>query len=242
MPQIKLSARLNAIARLVPPVGAVADVGTDHGYIPVWLTQNGHSGALFATDIKKEPLLHAKRTAEKQGFSERIEFRLCDGLAALKDDGIKTAIIAGMGGENIAEIISAAPWVKLSGCLLILQPMTKSAHLRAWLSDNGYKVLSEQLVEDGGIYEILTARAGKDESYSPAERLVGHANLISVSPLFERRLQDITVKTERAASGLSASSRGGDAERLNHTLELLASLKELKNGLNSPENKGGQNA
>ena len=137
MASIKLSARLMAIAQLVPPLGGVADVGTDHGYIPVWLAQNGHDGKLFATDIKKAPLAHAKQTASEYEQADKIAFHLCDGLAALNGAEIGTVIIAGMGGENIAEILAAAPWAKENKALLILQPMSKSAHLRKWLFDNG---------------------------------------------------------------------------------------------------------
>lgn len=225
---LKLSLRLEAIARLIPSVGSVADVGTDHGYIPVWLAQNGHEGALFATDINSEPLSHAKHTAVEYGLSDRIEFHLCNGLAAL--DGSDTVIIAGMGGENIADIILAAPWVKEKNCLLVLQPMSKSAYLRAWLFENGFEVLSEQLVQDGNIYEILTVRAGKDEPYSPSELLIGHARLISNSLLFEKRLRQLISKTKRTVEGLSSSGRAEDAERLTRAQEVLNSLQELKYG------------
>lgn len=231
MAQIKLSDRLLAIARLVPPLGGVADVGTDHGYIPVWLAQNGHSGKIYASDINEAPLEHAKLTAVEYGQADRISFALCDGLAALDGTDISTVIIAGMGGENIADILSAAPWTKTLRTRLILQPMTKSALLRSWLFDNGYRVLSEQLVQDGLVYEILTAEAGEDESYSPAELLTGHSKLISNDPLFEGRLDSLIEKTERAVSGLASSSRAEDSERLTQASTALSSLFELKKSI-----------
>ncbi|MFB0920227.1 MAG: class I SAM-dependent methyltransferase [Oscillospiraceae bacterium] len=231
MPLIKLSPRLEAIAKLVPSHGGACDVGTDHGYIPVWLAQNGHDGAIFATDIKKEPLLHAKRTADEYQLSDRISFHLCDGLAALDGSSIETVIIAGMGGENIADIILAAPWVKENGCLLVLQPMSKSSFLRKWLFENGFKVISEHLVEDGSIYEILTARAGKDEPYSHDELLNANARLISNSPLFEKRLDNLITRTERAAAGLSTSAKAEDSEHLAQSQAVLISLRKLKSGV-----------
>jgi len=226
---LKLSVRLEALAKLVPQSGSVADVGTDHGYIPVWLAQNGHHGALYATDIKMAPLENARMTAEEYGQAGAINFYLCDGLSAIREIAIETVIIAGMGGENIAAILEAAPWVRENNCFLILQPMSKSAYLRSWLFENGYKVLSEQLADDGGIYEILTARAGNDLPYSPAELLIGHRQLICGSPLFVRRLEALIVKAKRAVSGLSASRKGGDTERLTKLKEALISLQELKN-------------
>ena len=235
MAQIKLSDRLLAIARLVPALGGVADVGTDHGYIPVWLAQNGHSGKIFATDINEAPLRHAEMTAAEFGLENAISFALCDGLAALSGSEISTVIIAGMGGENIADILSAAPWTKTLRPRLILQPMSKSPLLRKWLFDNGYRVLSEQLIRDGLVYEILTAEGGEDEPYSPAELLIGHKELIRSDPLFESRLETLIEKTERAISGLRASTRAEDAERLALAKTALSSLFELKNSVFSSE-------
>ena len=229
MTAIKLSARLAAIARLVPSFGGIADVGTDHGYVPVWLAQSGHNGALFATDINNAPLQHAKQTTVEYGQDDKIAFFLCDGLAALNGFDVSTVIIAGMGGESITEILSAAPWTKENGCLLILQPMSKSVHLRKWLFENGYKVLFERLIDDGSIYEILTAEAGKDAPYSPAELLIGHKQLISSSPLFVNRLNNLIEKSKRAVSGIAASARAEDAARLSDANETLFSLLELKN-------------
>lgn len=233
MAAIKLSARLDAIAKLVPSFGGVADVGTDHGYIPVWLAQNGHSGALFATDINKAPLQHAKQTAVEYGQDDKIVFYLCDGLSALENGEISSIIIAGMGGENIAEILTAAPWTKDSSCILILQPMSKSPYLRKWLYDNGYRVLSEQLVDDGTIYEILTAKAGEDIPYSPAELLIGHKHLISSSPHFKNRLNNLIEKSKRAVSGLAASAKTDDTARFDEANETLSSLLELRDNFHS---------
>lgn len=225
---LRLSARLKAIAELVPDGIGAADVGTDHGYIPVWLAQNGYGGKLYATDIKKEPLRHAKQTAAEYGQDGRIEFHLCNGLSALKGKNIDTVVIAGMGGENIASILEAAPWTRENSCFLILQPMSKSAHLRKWLYDNGFRVLSEQLVDDSGIYEILTASAGTDEPYSPAELLIGHTRIIASDPLYEKRLAQLTDKIGKEVSGLSVSLKSEALERLTETKKTLLSLQKLK--------------
>jgi len=225
---IKLSPRLDAIAKLVPDTGGVADVGTDHGYIPVYLAQHGHTGELFATDINKDPLEHAKRTAAENGLDGQIGFFLCNGLEALDGAVIETVIIAGMGGETIADILSAAPWTKEGSHLMILQPMSKAPFLRSWLFDNGYKVLSEQLARDRTDYEILTVCAGADDPYSPAELLTGHRKLINTDPLFSERLSSLTEKMNRAKAGLSSSLKTEDSARLNEMNELLASLAKLK--------------
>lgn len=227
MSEIKLSKRLEAIARLVPLSGGVADIGTDHGYIPVWLSQNGHGGDLYATDINEGPIEHAKQTAEEFGLKNKINFFLCDGLEALNGSEVNTIIIAGMGGENIVDILLNAPWTRDKNCLLILQPMSKSAHLRSWLYDNGYKVLKEQLVDDGILYEVITACAGKDTPYSPAELVIGHKQLISFDPNYQYRLNLLIERAKKAESGLSSSSKPEDIERLHEIKMLLASLSEM---------------
>lgn len=228
MTALKLSARLEAIARLIPKIGGVVDVGTDHGYIPVWLAQNGHVSKLIATDIKKAPLDHARQTAALYGQMDKISFLLCDGLSALDGKGIQTVVIAGMGGENIAQILAAAPWIRENNCLLILQPMSKAGVLRAWLYENDYAVLSEQLVEDGGVYELLTARSGEGEAFSPAELLIGHTRLISQNPLYLQRLDQLIKKSEGAVRGLALSTKEVDASRMSEEAALLDALYELR--------------
>ena len=228
MTEIKLSARLCAIAAHVPPYGGVADVGTDHGYIPVFLAQNGHPGPLCGTDINEGPLARARQTAAAYGQTDKVNFFRCDGLAALDSQEIETVIIAGMGGETIAQILAAAPWTRENACLLILQPMTKASFLRGWLYENGYAALSEELVEDDGLYELLTARAGQDIPYPPAELLTGRAALIAGDPLFPCQLNKLIAKTQRAVEGLAASTRPEDTMRLKRMRETLFTLLQLK--------------
>lgn len=228
MPQQKLSKRLEAIAALVPPGGGVADVGTDHGYIPVHLLKKGHPGPIYATDINPGPLESARRAAIVYGLEEKISFRLCDGLSALDGGDISTVIIAGMGGETIAAILSAASWTRESGRLLILQPMSRSDRLRAWLGQNGYRISSEQLVWDGQIYELLTASGGGEpQALFPGELLTGRFELIRRDPLFPRRLDELTGKARRALEGLSASSDPEKRKSLPEYRQRLDSLLEL---------------
>ena len=227
MAQIKLSARLEAIARAIPNQGSVADIGTDHGLIPVWLLSNGHNGALFATDINSGPLESAKQTALEHGFGDKIRFFLCDGLAGLSGQKIDTVVIAGMGGETIAEILGASTKL-IKNSLLVLQPMSRASELRRWLFENGYRVLSEQLITDGPVYELMTACSGQDMPYSPAEFFIGHRALISGDPLFPKRLETLTEKFRRAEGGLAISARPEDHERLCRTRLILKDLSELQ--------------
>lgn len=224
MSGIKLSKRLALLASLVPPSGSLADVGTDHGYLPVSLVQGGHKGSFYATDINHDPLERAKNTARGQGLENRIRFFLCDGLAAVPP--VDTVVIAGMGGETIAGILAAASWTREENRLLLLQPMTKAAQLRLWLYEQGYRVLSEHLVQDGEVYEVLAVTGGKDVPYSPAELLMGHRALIEKSPLFPARLAEHTTKAQRILEGLKAAKEP-DAGRIREAEETLSSLLSL---------------
>ena len=161
---LTLQPRLWAIADLVPPGSRLADVGTDHGYIPAALLLEGRIGEAIASDIGREPLEHAARTARQWGVADRMELRLCDGLSAIAPGEADTVVIAGMGGDNIVDILSAAPWTR-EGTLLLLQPMSRPETLRRWLPENGYAVTAEELVLDKGtIYPILSVRGGPHAS------------------------------------------------------------------------------
>ncbi len=227
MLSIRLSRRLAAIAALLPPDGGMADVGTDHGHIPVHLLQSGFSGRVCATDIRPGPLDAARQTAREAALERKIEFLLTDGLDGLDGTGIGSVVIAGMGGENIADILSRAPWTR-ENRLLVLQPMSKADILRSFLSAHGYRVETERLVEDGPVYELLTARGGKEEVLSPAELLTGRFALIKDDPLFPARLDRLIASARRAAAGLARSAKPGDAARLAAEKITLASLLELR--------------
>jgi len=228
MEKIKLSKRLDAIYRLIPFNGGAADVGTDHGFIPAALVLDGFDFPVYATDIKQGPLDSARRFAAAHGVEDKISFRLCDGLSSLDGDDISTVIIAGMGGETIASILYDAPWTKKNGCLLILQPMSKAGRLRRWLSENGYRVLSERLVEDGPIYQIMTVSEGSELPLSPAELLAGRYSLIKSDPLFPRKLDELIGKAKAAFEGLSASANPEKLKALPEYRESLDSLLNMR--------------
>ena len=119
---MELSPRLRSVAGLVPPGARFADVGTDHAYLPVWLLQQGIIEHALVSDLRPGPLDRARSTAARYGLAERMEFRLCDGLSGIAPAEADTIAIAGMGGETIAAILAAAPWVREQGCLLLLRP------------------------------------------------------------------------------------------------------------------------
>ena len=122
MKPLDLTPRLAAVAAQVPPGARLADVGTDHAYLPVWLLLAGRIVGAVATDVNQGPLQRGQETAQRYGVAHRMDFRRCDGLAALSPGEVDAVVIAGMGGDLMVHILSAAPWTR--DVKLILQPMS----------------------------------------------------------------------------------------------------------------------
>jgi len=222
-----LQPRLRTIADLVPVGSRLADIGTDHGYIPVALLLEGRIGQAIASDIGVEPLAHARRTADAYGIeNDVIDFRLCDGLKGISSEETDCVVIAGMGGDNIVSILDAAPWTR-DGCTLLLQPMSKAEVLRAWLPEHGYVVTAERLVADKGvIYPILTVEGGEMLSASPAQTWGGF--LLNRDPLWGLYLEDRLLRLRRVFSGLS-KARGSDLKEKKEELQaVITELEALK--------------
>ena len=200
LPMIHLSPRLEAVARLVPEGARAIDVGTDHAMIPVWLVQTGRCSHVLATDIRSGPLDNAAALIERTGTGGAIRLLQTDGLAGIGPDEGDTVILAGMGGETMIHILSAAPWTAGKGILLILEPQSKRSDLRRWLISRGHKITSEQLAEDAGrVYPILTVQVGPSPAYSEAELHLGRLEQIAADPLFDRWLDALRAQAAKAA-------------------------------------------
>lgn len=233
---LALQPRLRAIADLVPDGARLVDVGTDHGFIPVDLLLAERICCAIASDIGAAPLDHARRTAEQYDVTEGIEFRLCDGLRDVSADEVDCIVIAGMGGDNIASILEAAPWTK-EGKFLLLQPMSKAEVLRRWLSENGYQTVAERLVADKGvIYPILSVRGGEMQSVDEAQFWGGF--LLDGDPLQERYLDERILRLRRAAAGLEKAKDPAVQQRRGELCRIISAL-ELKKGGNSRADSTG---
>lgn len=143
---VTLTRRLQAIADMVPQGSTVVDVGTDHGYIPVYLVQNSICDRAVACDINEGPLNSCRLLVSQSNLNDRIECVLSDGLKNVSSF-YDTVVIAGMGGELIANILSNA--VDISSKLIILNPMTHPELARKWLYDNGFEITKDIIVSDG---------------------------------------------------------------------------------------------
>ena len=154
-----LSLRLSTIASLVPLGARVCDIGTDHGYLSIYLRLSGIANSIIATDINNAPLESARKNIEKFG-AENIELRLCNGLSGISENEADTFIIAGMGGEVIAGIIERGKEiVNNNSSTLILQPTTSPEFLRRFLYSNGYEITEEiPLEENTKLYSVMRVK------------------------------------------------------------------------------------
>lgn len=149
---IKLSKRLAAAAKMVRPAKSFADIGCDHGYLPVYLVQNGIVESAFACDINEGPLSKCKEVAAEQGLEDKITCILAPGLEGLKKNDAEEIAICGMGGELIADIIMACPFSKSKDVHFVLNPMTRQHVLRRRLCENGFEIGNDIIVADGRHY------------------------------------------------------------------------------------------
>lgn len=223
---IELSPRLAMVAGLVPEGARLADVGTDHAYLPAALLQQGKIPSAIAADLRSGPLDRARATAREYDLTRQITFRLCDGLTGIRPQDTDAVAIAGMGGETIAHILSRAPWTRREGTPLILQPMSSQSDLRAWLCENGYCIEKEQLAREGDtLYVAMLVRAGEMPPMTAAELEAGR---LDRDPLRGAWLTYLLERTERAIAGIAQARTERSRERKEELEQVRAGLLEMK--------------
>ena len=221
--------RLISLLRKIPQGKGIIDVGTDHGYIPVFLASNGYPGNIIASDINSAPLKTGMLNAEAAGVEDRISFIHCNGLEKCPNRDIDTILIAGMGGDTICGILDRDEWVMDEAYLLILQPMSKAEVLRYWLVNNGFEIKSEDLCEEGGrIYQIITSRFDGFSELNDAELFMGKYEQICTSPLFYAKLSKLIKSTQKSILGLDCSSSVDILTRKKLMEEIYVQLIEMK--------------
>lgn len=223
-----LTPRLACLAALVPQGARLADIGTDHGKLPVSLLLAGRIAAAIGSDIGEGPLAHAARNAQEHGVS--LSLRLAAGLDAVQPEECDTVSIAGMGGQTIAEILAAAPWCAHGHHLLLLQPMTMAYELRQWLWANGYEIERETLCrEDRRQYVVLSVRGGAEKKQVPLWRCAFSPALLQADEA-KTYLQALLMRETRALDGMERAS-SMDAARLDMQRRLVLEIKQALEGL-----------
>ncbi len=228
----KLTPRLRAVADRVPEGARLADVGTDHAYLPVWLLLQGRIPSALCTDLRPGPLDRARETVARWGVADRTALRRCDGLDGVRPQEVDCVVIAGMGGETILHILARAPWVGEKTCLV--QPMSSLPDLRGGLAALGLHVARETLAREGEtLYVVLDLAPGPEGPLTAAERWVGRPEAHRGDPLWPEYLARETRRLRRALAGLERSRRPGDEPRRQ---ELEAALRGLEQRKEEREN------
>ncbi|WP_432355227.1 tRNA (adenine(22)-N(1))-methyltransferase [Sporosarcina sp. A2] len=224
-----LSERLRLVASFVEAGTVVADIGSDHAYLPCWLVQNGQTQRAIAGEVVKGPFESAQRNVAKEGLTSQITVRLANGLQAiLPEDGVDTVTIAGMGGTLISSILENGVENLESVRRIIVQPNIHAIAIREWAVSNSWRVIDEAILkEDHKIYEVLVLERG-NLAYSPKELLMGPVLLKACSPIFIEKWQSELKEIERVITALSNSVLT-DETQAKH-LQLLQT-KELIEGV-----------
>lgn len=207
---MKLSRRLEKLVEMATPVHQSADIGTDHGYVPCALLAAGKADLVIASDINQKPLDKAVRTAQRMGCADRISFRQGPGLEVLAPGEAQGAIIAGMGGEMIKEILLTSPERVEEMSYLILQPAQNPEILREFLYDGAYTILAEDLVreEDGRFYEYFKVAFNPEIlgfSHDPMEFVLSPVLLKKHHPLLREFITEKIREIQRIRSKIDLS-------------------------------------
>lgn len=217
---MKLSKRLLKITEYVPKNSVVGDVGTDHGYIPIYLVENKIVEKVIATDISNKSLDKTIELVDKYNLSNKIETRLGNGLDVFSPSEIDTVIFAGMGGILISKLLAKNIRVCNSIKHFIFQPMQASEKLRFYLLNNNFKIIDESLIkEDGRIFEIIYAIRGEDSIDDKIFLEVGRKLFVNKDPLLKEFLINKIKYNENIIKKLTKDN--------NNRVKLR--LKELKN-------------
>ena len=227
---IHLSKRLTALANMVTDGNRLADIGTDHGYIPIYLCQTGKIPSALAMDIGKGPLQQAQTHIAEHGLSEQIKTRLSDGMAALQFGEADTILIAGMGGGLVMKILSEGA-EKLTGKEeLILQPQSEIALVREFLRVRNFQILNEDMIlEDGKYYPMMKVtqqKAAEQTKILPQEvaDAFGPVLLQKRHPVLKEWLERELRTTNSVIEQLSAQP---DHERIRNRMQQVNCKKTL---------------
>lgn len=224
---ITLSIRLRAVADLVPPGAVLADIGTDHGYLPAALLQQRCIPRAIAGDYNRAPYLSALHLAEELGLSEQMSVRHGNGLAVLQPGEADVISICGMGGTLMRDILAAAPEVLAQVRRLILQPQRHNEHLRLWLMQNGWCIVAETMVQDNGhLFEIIVAEPGEMQ-LNELEMEFGPLLLQNRHPLLPLRLREQLDMEDKVCAHLAQQGGEEAARRLAELTARRAVLVEL---------------
>jgi len=220
---INLTPRLLAAARKVDKGERIADIGTDHGYVPIYLILSGVAGRAIACDINEGPLMRAYENIKKYDLCDKIELRLSDGFSNIGKDEADTALILGMGGLLIARILDNSRHTGID--TFILQPMQAQSKLREYLYNNNFVILDEELAMEGDkIYTIIKAVRGTPKKVEKVYYHIGEKLIENRDPLLSLLLDRKINEYEKIIKGQETGRGKADSD----VYELLKGFKKIK--------------
>lgn len=221
MSDFKISNRLCTAASFVRDGAVVADIGTDHAYLPIYLLLNNKITRAYASDINVGPIQRAKENIQKYGLEKYIEAKVASGLDGIENASPDDIVICGMGGELIVKILENSSYIRNENVRLILQPMTHVEQVRDYLS-NGFSTVAEKVVfEDGKLYQVLCLQY--DGAFHPHSRIeleLGKINIQNRSEEFKILLNSTIAKKRKRREGLRIGGYG--------TREIDVEIEELE--------------
>lgn len=220
MKVISIDDRLKDIASLIDSCTTIADIGTDHGYLPIYLIQTGRCKKAIASDVAIGPLSKAKENIDKYQLNESIKTTLCSGLEKIPSN-VDTIIMAGMGANLIIELITKAPYKYDT---YILQANLNVNLLREFLSNNNFVIVDEKVSFVGKkFYEILKVKQGT-QSLDEMQIKYGPINLVNKSPLFIKKWEAISSSYKRILTDFKGSKE--EELRLNNEIKEISKMLE----------------
>lgn len=224
-----MTPRLQTVANMVSDAEVVADIGTDHAYVPVYLVLNNQAHSAVAMDINEGPLLRAEENIKKFSLSDKITTRLSDGLKELQNNEVDTVIIAGMGGILINAILHSEKDRLTSVKKYILQPMTAIEETRKYLAENGFVILDEALAkEDDKIYTIICAVPGKMTIENEINYYIGECLMKKQDKILPEYIRGKIYEYEKAVLAMENAKNPETKKKQEHFSYLVSELKRLQ--------------
>ena len=225
---MSLGTRLQAVANFVPQGSKIADIGTDHGYLPIELVKTGRCIHAIAGDVNEGPYLAAKRSIRAASLLKKIDIRLGSGLEILQPNEVDIAIFCGMGGNLMVQLLKDCPNVVNSLQGLILQPQQGYSALREYLYSIDWHIENETIaIEDNRIYQIILAKPGKAPLPSKIEMEIGPILNATRPALFNNMVQEFINKANRSLSGMEKSETAKKTEHYQYLKAYIQELEEL---------------
>jgi len=228
MMDLNLSPRLKTIAQSIKNCNIVADIGSDHAYLPIYLIKTGKANKAIATDINEGPAEISKKRIKKYGLDGLIQVRVGNGLSVINEDEADIIVIAGMGGILIKDILEAGITIAKNANQIILQPMRDSRILIKWLIDNSFEIIGGEVIkEDNKFYEIIWTRFKEEHTCQNnivKNEVYYYKNTDTLHEYIDKKINEY----KKIIDQIKATNEGNNQMRLEECIKELNGYREAK--------------